>query len=131
MQCDVHDLPVSSDVAAAVGMTMRFFSWAMRTRASAIAELGMPITMSTFSLSYQRRAMPTPTSTLLWKSAVTSSIGLPRTEAAETGDGQLHRRDIARPGVLGIGAGHVVQHADLHGAVLAEGRNAEQDARKH
>ena len=76
----MHDLPVSSEVAAAVGMTMRFFSWAMRTRASAIAELGMPRIMSTFSSSYQRLAMPTPTSTLLWKSAVTSSIGLPSTE---------------------------------------------------
>ena len=75
-----QDLPVSAEVAAAVGMTMRFFSSATLTSASAIAELGMPITRSTFSSSHQRLAMLTPTSTLLWKSALTISIGLPSTE---------------------------------------------------
>jgi hypothetical protein len=48
--------------------------------ASAIAEFGMPMIMSTFSLSYHRLAMPTPTSTLFCMSAVTNSIGLPSTE---------------------------------------------------
>ena len=91
----------------------------------------MPRTMSTFSSSYQRLAMPTPTSTLLWKSAVTSSIGLPSTEPPKSAMANLHRGDVARPGVLGVGAGHVVQHADLHGVVLGKrGRNAEQDASK-
>ena len=75
-----HDLPVSAEVAAAVGIRMRFLSSATFTSASAIAEFGMPMIKSTSSLSYQRLAMPTPTSTLLWKSALTSSIGLPSTE---------------------------------------------------
>ena len=90
-------LAVSAEVAAAVGMTMRFFSSATFTRASAIAEFGMPITMSTFSSSYQRLAMPTPTSTLLWKSALTSSIGLPSTEPPKSAIANLAARTSPGP----------------------------------
>ena len=83
MKCTVvgpQPLPVSAEVAAAVGIRIRFFSSATFTSASAIAELGMPTIMLTPWSSYQRLAMPTPTSTLLWKSALTISIGLPSTE---------------------------------------------------
>jgi hypothetical protein len=48
--------------------------------ASAVAEVGMSIIMSTPSFSYHFRAIAAAMSALFSTSAVTSSIGLPRTE---------------------------------------------------
>jgi hypothetical protein len=73
-------LPVSSAVAAAVGITSRFVCSASFTTPRAIAECGMPMIMSTCTCSYQRRAIPTPTSTLFCMSAKITSIGLPSTD---------------------------------------------------
>jgi hypothetical protein len=73
----LHVFDVKSEVAAAVIMTVRFFSLATTWTASAIAVTGRSTTASTFSTSNQRRAMAEATSGLFWWSAETISIGLP------------------------------------------------------
>jgi hypothetical protein len=70
-------LPVNSVVAAEVLMMIRFRSRPTCCTASATAEFGMSMTMSTRSVSIQRRARAAPTSGLFWWSPPTTSIGLP------------------------------------------------------
>ncbi len=115
-----HDLPVSSDVAAAVGMTMRFFSWAMRTRASAIAGVGDAEDHVDVLVVVPALGDADADIDLALEVGGHQLDRLAEHRAAEIGDGEPHRGDIAGPGVLGIGAGHVVQHADLHGVVLGQ-----------
>jgi hypothetical protein len=76
VQCTVlalHDAPVSAEEPPAVTMQTRSFCAEMAEQASATAELVRLITMSTPSLSYQPRRMPTPTSGLFWWSAAITS----------------------------------------------------------
>ena len=60
-------------------MLILFFSRVSAEIGSATDEVGTSKIASTFSLSYQLRAMLTPTSGLFWWSATTTSIGLPFT----------------------------------------------------
>ena len=60
-------------------MLILFFSLVSAEIGSATEEVGTSRIASTFSLSYQLRAMETPTSGLFWWSAEITSIGLPLT----------------------------------------------------
>lgn len=76
VQCTVlalHDAPLSAEDPPAVTMQTRSFSAEMAEQASATAELVRSVTMSTPSLSYHPRRMPTPTSGLFWWSAAITS----------------------------------------------------------
>src|SRR4051794_23183371 len=76
VQCTVlalQDPPVSAEDPPAVTMQTRSFSAEMAEQARATAELVRSATMSTPSLSYQPRRIPTPTSGLFWWSAAITS----------------------------------------------------------
>ena len=128
MLCELQDLPVSSEVAAAVGMTMRFFSSATlhereRQRRIGNAEDHVDVLVVVPALGDADADID-----LVLEIGGHQLDRLAEHRAAEIGDGELDRGDVARPGVVGVEAGHVVQHADLHGVVLGQRRGAEQAA---
>ncbi|MEY9669904.1 hypothetical protein ABIE80_008612 [Bradyrhizobium diazoefficiens] len=72
-------MPWKSAVPVEWVMNSRFFSLAMFCTASPTAETGTSTIRSTWSTSYQRRAMAPPISALSWWSPITMLIGLPST----------------------------------------------------
>ena len=71
--------PVMSELPPPELMLILFFSRVSAETGSATEEVGTSKIASTFSLSYQLRAMETPTSGLFWWSAEITSTGLPLT----------------------------------------------------
>jgi hypothetical protein len=71
--------PVRSDEPGPDIRKTLSFSWVIFCTARAIDEVGTSTMVSTFSVSYQLRAMLEPTSGLFWWSAAITSIGLPLT----------------------------------------------------
>ena len=71
--------PVMSEEPPPELMLILFFSRVSAEIGSATDEVGTSKIASTFSLSYQLRAMLTPTSGLFWWSAAITSTGLPFT----------------------------------------------------
>ena len=69
-----------SELAASVTIMIFSNCFDISMPASAVAEVGMSMIMSTFSASYHLRVMVAATLALLRASAVTSSIGLPNIE---------------------------------------------------
>ena len=67
------------EVAAPTTMSIFFFSFDSSCTASATDDVVNSVIMSTFSVSYQRRAMAPARSGLFWWSAVTISIFWPST----------------------------------------------------
>jgi len=100
VQCTVlalHDAPLSAEDPPAVTMQTRSFSAEMAEQASATAELVRSVTMSTPSLSYHPRRMPTPTSQPPGddpRTAIRGRTGLP--QGGHKFITNLHRADQIR-----------------------------------
>ena len=69
-------MPVRSELAAPVTMSIFFFSAEMPCTASATEEVVSSMIASTCSVSYHWRAMLEAMSALFWWSAVTTSTGM-------------------------------------------------------
>ena len=72
-------VPVISELPPPELIWILFFSRVNAEMGSATEDVGTSKIASTFSLSYQLRAMPIPTSGLFWWSAEITTTGLPLT----------------------------------------------------
>ena len=116
------------EVAAPTTMSIFFFSLESSWIASATEEVVSSVIMSTFSTSYQRRAIDVGEIRLVLVIGGDELDLLAKHLAAEILDRHLGGFDRPFAAVVGIDAGLVVEDADLD--ALRKGRRGQQQSRR-